>query len=305
LDTNGISPEPRTATGADDKAAGLVQRVRRRMTPSANALRQVWSLLGQHHRLIIEMTRRELRDRYAGQVLGATWAIGHPLFLMALYVFLFAFVFPGRIAELGGTSRGMVTYVLSGLVPWLAFSDGMTRGTEAIIGEGRLVKQVVFPVEVLPIKIALVAFVSQLVTTPILLVVILLADGAIPVTSLLLLPLMVLQLMAMVGLNFALSALTVYFRDLREFVRIFVTAGLFLAPILYRPEWIDHVFAPFALVLQINPFSHLVWCYQDALFYGHIVHPVSWLVVVLLSFAALASGYRLFRRLQPLFGDML
>lgn len=305
MDTNGLTPPQPGAASTDVAHATLAARLRRSVTPWTKTTRQVWSLLAQHHSLITEMTRRELRDRYAGQALGVIWAIGHPLFLMALYVFLFAYVFPGRIADLGGASRGLVTYVLAGLVPWLAFSESMTRGTEAIIGEGRLVKQVVFPVEVLPIKIALVAFVTQVVTAPALFVVILVADGRIPVTAFLLLPLMALQLMAMAGVNFACSALTVFLRDIREFLRVFTTAGLFLAPILYRPEWIEQVFPPFRLILQLNPFSHLVWCYQDALFFGRIAHPISWLVVTILSIAAMLIGFRLFRRLKPLFGDML
>ena len=40
------------------------------------------------------MTRREVSDRYAGQVLGTFWAIGHPLALMAIYVFIFGYVVP-------------------------------------------------------------------------------------------------------------------------------------------------------------------------------------------------------------------
>jgi lipopolysaccharide transport system permease protein len=305
LDTNGRTPTQPIKANTELARRTLAARAHQRLAPWTNAACQIRSLIAQHYRLIAEMTRRELRDRYAGQVLGAAWAIGHPLFLMGLYVFLFAYVFPGRIADLGGSSRGLVTYVLAGLVPWLAFSESMTRGTEAIIVEGRLVKQVVFPVEVLPIKIAVVAFVSQLVTTPVLFVVILIADNGIPTTAFLLLPLMALQLMAMIGVNFALSALTVYFRDIRELVRVFTTAGLFLAPILYRPEWIDQVFAPFGFFLQLNPFSHLVWCYQDALFFGRIMHPTSWLIVSGLSIVILLIGFRLFRRLKPLFGDML
>jgi lipopolysaccharide transport system permease protein len=39
-------------------------------------------LLMRHRDLMVEMARREISDRYSGQVLGALWAFGHPLFLM-------------------------------------------------------------------------------------------------------------------------------------------------------------------------------------------------------------------------------
>lgn len=49
--------------------------------------------------LIGELARRELRDRHTGQLLGVLWAYGHPLLLMLLYTFLFAYVFPARPAS--------------------------------------------------------------------------------------------------------------------------------------------------------------------------------------------------------------
>ena len=56
----------------------------------------------RHRQLTWEMTRREISDRYAGQVLGTFWAVGHPLVLMAIYIFIFGYVFRMKI---GGTLR--------------------------------------------------------------------------------------------------------------------------------------------------------------------------------------------------------
>lgn len=273
--------------------------------PYRDSLIELGRLIRQHRILIWAMTKGELRRRHAGQALGTVWALGHPLFLMALYVFLFAFVFPGRAMDGEMHARSLVAYVLAGLIPWLSFSEALGQGTRAIIGESSLVKQVVFPIEVLPIRSALIAFTGQLISTPVLLLVLFLDPAGMPGTAALLTFLLAVQLAAMVGASYALSALTVYFRDLQELVRVFVTAGLFLAPILYQPAWVDRLFPPFGLMLELNPFTHLVWCYQDAAFFGQIAHPWSWLIVSLLSVLSLSAGYRLFRRLKPLFGDAL
>ena len=48
------------------------------------------------------MAKREIgREALHGQLFGAFWAIGHPLVLMLVYIFVFGFVFQVRI---GGTS---------------------------------------------------------------------------------------------------------------------------------------------------------------------------------------------------------
>ena len=59
------------------------------------------------------------------------------------------------------------TYLLSGLIPWMAFQESMAKGATVIVGNANLVKQVVFPVEVLPVKGVIASFSTQLVATAI------------------------------------------------------------------------------------------------------------------------------------------
>ena len=57
------------------------------------AFRNLLQLLTRHRQLIKEMTWREVTQRYVGHALGMFWTIGQPLFLMAVYVFVFSYVF--------------------------------------------------------------------------------------------------------------------------------------------------------------------------------------------------------------------
>jgi len=252
------------------------------------------------------MTKREVSERYAGQVLGTLWAIGHPVLLMALYVFIFAFVFPTRLGLTEDLPRTYVVYILSGLIPWITFADSMNKSAVAITGNAGLVKQVAFPLEVLPVKVVLAASVTQLVATPLLLIYAVLVDPlGLPITALALPGLFALQVLAMIGFAYLLASLTVFIRDLREVVQVFTTAGLFLAPILILPTWLAKAWKPLLLVLYLNPFSHLVWCYQDLLYFGRIAHPFSWAFFVPFSILIFYGGYRVFRKLKVLFGDLL
>ncbi|MCH9008797.1 hypothetical protein IIA29_12485, partial [candidate division KSB1 bacterium] len=64
------------------------------------------------------VAKREISQRYAGQVLGTLWAIGHPLLLMGLYVFVFAYIFRLRLNLSEEMPRGAAIYILCGLIPW-------------------------------------------------------------------------------------------------------------------------------------------------------------------------------------------
>ena len=268
-----------------------------------SATRLALRLLTRHRELTWEMTKREIGDRYAGQFLGPIWVIGHPLLLMALYVFLFAYVFPARVGTSG--PAGLSTYILSGLIPWMAFSESLAKGSSVLVSTAGLVRQVVFPLEVLPVKSVLASFVTQLVATVLLLAYNLVVGMPIKLIVLSLPLLFVLQLLAMCGTCYLLSAVGAYFRDLKDVVQVFLNAGLFLAPILYVPEVLARLPRPLTAALAFNPFSHLVWCYQDAIYFGRFAHPTSWAIFALLSILVFAAGFKVFEKLKHLFGDIL
>lgn len=267
-----------------------------------SAFTELSKLLTRHRELMFELARRDISDRYAGQALGLFWAVAHPLFLMALYVFIFAFVFKAKV---GGTLEmplDYTSYILSGLIPWMAFQESMNKSCSAITANASLVKQVVFPIEVLPAKGVLSSLLPQFVSTAILIIYVIVTARHLPETYLLLPILLSLQLMAMMGVAYFLSAIGTYFRDIKDFVQLFGTAGMYVMPVFYLPGWMPEIFKP---VLYVNPFSYLVWCYQDALYFGKITHPWAWVVNITLSFIVFTLGYRLFRKLKPGFGNAL
>lgn len=260
------------------------------------AFREVALLLTKHRELTLAMAKRELSDRYVGQALGMLWVIGHPLFLTGLYIFVFSVVFKTR---LGGTVEmplDYTTYVLSGLVAWLAFSEAMSKSCVAITGNASLVKQVVFPLEILPVKTVLASLVTMLVSLVVLVAYVLITHETLPVTYALLPLVVLLQLVLMMGVAYILSSVGAYFRDIKDFVQMFATAGIFLLPIVYLPGWVPPLFKP---IIYLNPLSYLIWCYQDILYFGRIEHPWAWVVTSILSFVTFTIGYRLFRKLKP------
>lgn len=269
---------------------------------NANALVEAIRVLFAYLPLSMEMARRELRTQYSGQVLGIWWAAGHPLFLMALYVFIFSAVFKVRVGGTYELPLDYTTYLLVGLVPWLTIQQVMMRACTALTGNANLVKQVVFPLEVLPATAVGVNLLPFIVGLSALVIYVVGRYGALPVTYALLPVLLVLQVMAMLGLAFAFAAIAVFFRDLKDLVQVFATAGVFLMPIFYLPEWVPALFKP---VLYLNPFSYMGWCYQDALYFGRFEHPWAWGVFAIGSVLTFVAGYRLFRWLKPHFGNAL
>lgn len=265
-------------------------------------VRDVLRICRKHPDLIWEMARREIADRYAGQALGIFWAFCHPVFLIGLYVFIFAFVFQQKVGGTVDLPLDYTAYLLSGLVAWLGIQDGLVKSCTIITSNKAIVKQTVFPLEVLIIKSMAVSLFPQLVSFVILIAYVLLTHGSLHLTYLLLPALVAVQLIGMIGIAFLLAPVGAYLRDVKDVVQLFASAGVFLLPVFYLPMWVPELFRP---ILYLNPFSYIIWCYQDVLYYGRFEHPWAWLVAVSLNLIFFSLGYRLFRKLKPTLGNLL
>jgi lipopolysaccharide transport system permease protein len=269
---------------------------------NAQAFSEAISLIIRYRTLILEMARRELLDRYAGQALGLFWTIAHPIFMMGLYVFIFVVVFKTKIGDGVTMPLDYTTYILAGLIPWLGVQEALSKASTAVTSNANLVNQVIFPVEVLPVKATLATGFTQVISIVLLLLYVLIYQGVAWATFILIPLLMLLQMMMLIGFGFLLAATGVFFRDLKDFVQLYCIAGAYLVPVFYLPEWVPGLFKT---VIYSNPFSYMVWCYQDAIYYGRIEHPIAWVVFPLSSILVFLIGYRVMRRLKPMLGNVL
>jgi lipopolysaccharide transport system permease protein len=268
----------------------------------AIAIRDSIALMWRDRSLCGELVKRELTVQYAGQVLGTFWVIGHPAALLLIYIFVFVFVLKVRISQGIDLPRDYTNYILAGLVPWLAIAQLLGRSCTALIGQANLVKQVIFPIEVIPVGGAIVSLVPLAVGS-VAIVLYQLASAQPPSWILVLAPAFLLQLFAFLcGIAFFLSAITPFFRDVKDFVTVFVTAGVYLIPAFYLPSWVPALFVP---VLYVNPFSYPIWVFQDIFYFGRIEHRFAWAIFFVLSLVSLSFGFRLFKRLKPYVANAL
>jgi len=268
----------------------------------AQAFAELAQLLTQRRSLTWEMARREVASEHSGKHLGRFWGLFQPLALLAVYAVVYGIVFRAKIGGTFELPRNYTIYLLSGLVPWFAFQLAMAKSAAVIPTNAALVKQVVFDLNVLPIATALAACLPLVLGVGFIGVYTLVVYGTLPLTYLALPLLVVLQVFAMGGVAYALAALGTFVKDVRDVVQLSAIVLIFLMPIVYLPGSVPAAFNP---LLWLNPFTYMVYCYQDALYFGRIAHPVSWVAFGVGSLFVFALGYRLFRRVKPYFGNVL
>ncbi len=273
------------------------------LSPSRNA-RALWITVKQIYKyqdLLREMVHRELSAAHAQHGFGGIWIYVHPLVMVGTYLLIFGFVLGNKLAITGEFPGDYPSYILAGLVPWLMMQAAIVRGPSALISSANLVKQVVFPIEVLPIASVIAATIPHL---PSLGVVMLykLSVGGLGWIVIFLPAVLVVHFILATGLSFALAAITPFFRDLRDIVTVFVSVVMYMMPTVYLPDWMPRALRP---IIYLNPFSYVVWVYQDILFFGVFRHPYAWLVMLVFALLALGIGYRTFEKLKPYYGNAL
>jgi len=261
--------------------------------------------LVRHRELAWALTRRELFQPFAGSAFGVAWALLHPLLAMLVYVLVFSLIFRIRFGDTGGEiPLDYTTYVLAGLVSWQTWATVLSQSCTSVVGSADLVRQADFPSEVLPLRTTLAALVPQLVGLLVVMAYVVVRHGWVPWTWTLLPVALAVQGVAMLGLAYALAALCVFVRDVKEVVGVFVMMGVFLTPAFYTPSTTADL-PLMRAVLIVNPFTHFMRVFRDCLFWGRIEHPLSWALAIGLAALGLGLAWRAYQRLAHFFGNFL
>lgn len=245
-------------------------------------------------RLIVNFCRMNLADRYLGSVLGGTWAILNPLFMFALFTFVFGFVFKAKLANADST-MGYSIWLISGYGPWLAITEAFTSSSNSIIGNSGLIKNMSFKTEILPISMTFLGFVPLAVSIVFLLLLqIINGDGL--SWRLILIPLIAaIQFTFLVGIGIFLAILNTFIRDFGIVLPNLLMILLFSTPIFYPIEAMPSIVRALTV---INPFYIIVQSYRFAILDNQIFPTISLMILLIVSIILIWIGLGVFRRIK-------
>jgi lipopolysaccharide transport system permease protein len=254
------------------------------------------ALLWRHRVLLWQTTRNELRARYAGSVLGMTWLVFYPLLFLGIYTAIYLFVYQVRSASFE-TPQEFVALVFCGLIPFLGFAESLGSGLPSVSSNAPLIKNTLYPVDLIPAKAVLVSQSTQLVGLG-LLVAAVTVMGHLSWYILWLPVVWVLQVMFTLGLIWILSSLNVYLRDLQNVMAVVILMLMVASPIAYT---LDMVPERMRFILALNPLYYIITAYQDCVFLGR--SPRLLWPLVGLGAGGFWVGHWFFNRMKKVFID--
>ena len=261
----------------------------------------VASVLRNQH-LIRLLVTREVAGRYRGSILGILWSFFNPVFMLAVYTFVFSVVFKARWGS-GGESRAEFAMILfAGLLVFNVFAECIGRAPGLILGNCNYVKKVIFPLEILPWVSFGAALFHFFVSFGVWLLFYCCIFG-LPQPTIFLFPLILLPLaMLVMGLSWFLAALGVFLRDVSQVVGIVITISMFLSPIFYPLSVIPEKYRRW---LFCNPLTFLIEQARGVLIFGESMDWRGLILITVLAFLLAWGGFAWFQKTRKGFADVL
>jgi ABC-type polysaccharide/polyol phosphate export permease len=240
--------------------------------------------------LLGTLVERQLRLRSKRSVFGVVWPVAAPLFLLALYLYVFGSVFDVPVEDYG-------VYLFAGLLPWTFLVQASHDALQSISFEPDLVRRAPLPYHYLPLaRVAVMAIPFAVLLAGFVTFLLVGGDGgfrpallpllAVPVASVLLLVATVAMLLAL---------LDVFSRDLRYVLHNLFTVWFFLVPIVYSGRMVsDRVRA----ITAADPMRWIIEGFRDVLYDGRVTSPLMHGLTLAGCTALFAAGLTLFRRLS-------
>lgn len=252
----------------------------------------------RHHIFLLrELVKRDFQGRYAGSLLGFVWSLVQPLWLIALFTFVFSTIM--KITPLGARTEHFAVFLFGGLLPWTALHEGVLRSSTAITDNASLVKKLRFPSEILVLAVVLAALLHQAIAAAVF-VAVLVSVGEFSAQGLpLLLVAVPLQVGLTLGLGLLVAAVHVFFRDTAQLLAMLFQVWFYLTPIVYPLALVPERFRPW---LALNPLTSLVDLYRRA-FLGGEAGEAGMIPLIVAVFMIMFAGLWLFRSLKPTFVD--
>jgi len=271
-----MTPDPPTAPTLEADAEGWITARPPRAAEVVLRLLTLPRMIRDHRDLIGTSVRREIDGRFSGTALGWVWPLVHPLFLFAVYYFIFTELLDFKMPDVPEDKKAALgVYMFVGIMAWTALAETILRGTSSITDNGNLIKKLSFPAEILPLNIALASVVTHLFALVVFLVACLVTPiWPLPTAAVAWVPVIVLvQVLFAYGLALLLSTLHVFLRDTLQLVTIFVTVWMFVTPLFWAPQGMRSAeeWMPF---IRANPVYHLVQAWRGALM-GDVYVPPS------------------------------
>lgn len=241
--------------------------------------------------LLSELIARDIKIKYRKSVLGVLWTLLNPLFMMIILSIVFMNLFRFDVEY-------FPVYLLSGQLIFNFYSESTNTSMSAIMDNGPLIKKIYVPKYLFVLSRVSSSTINLLASFTALICVMLAMRVELHYMVLLApIPLFFLIVFSL-GVGLILSAITVKFRDVMHLYSVFVTALMYLTPVIYPmsilPEWLEPI-------VRLNPITNILQMFRNVMLYNTLPDLMSLAMAIVECAVMLSLGLYVFYKNQDEF----
>lgn len=241
--------------------------------------------------LLKELVVKDVKVKYRRSVLGLAWSVLNPLLMMLVITAVFSRIFKMNI-------ENFPAYYIVGSLIFNFNSEATVLAMNSIRGASGLIKKVYIPKYIFPLEKVLFAFVNALFSLIAVAIVLLILRVHVTWTIVLFPIPLIYTLIFSTGLGLILSSLNVFFRDTEHLYGVWITAWMYLTPIIYPMEMLPAIMQK---LMVFNPLYHYVEYFRQVILYGMIPGLKENLVCIGFAGLFLGIGLLFFKKKQDQF----
>jgi ABC-type polysaccharide/polyol phosphate export permease len=253
--------------------------------------------LYKYRELLVMIAVRDIKVRYKQSLMGFFWAILMPVLIVASGILV---RYGYSIASHKPLDMADLVSVATKSVPWAFFVSTIRFSSLSLIGNQNLVTKVYFPKEIFPMAVVLSQLFDLMIATSVLVVLLAVARLHVTVQLLWAAPLMAIVIVMALGVGLLVSAGSLFYRDVKYIVEVFLTFAIFFTPVFYDVS----MFGQKGRFLLLNPIAPLLEGFSD------IVHgnglQWNWIFYsIAVALVMLLGAYLVFKKAEPNFAQSI
>lgn len=241
--------------------------------------------------LIIQLVQRDFKVRYKRSVLGVFWSFLNPLLTMIVQYIVFSQLFKSDIDN-------YPVYLLSGLVVFNFFNEGVNVALGSIVGNASLITKVYIPKYIYPVTRVLSSGINLLMSLIPLVIAAVITGERITRAYLMVPYILLCVIIFTIGLGMILAAAMTFFRDIQFLWGIISMIWMYLTPLFYPISIIPEQFRN---VIEGNPMYLFVSAMRSIVMEGIAPRPILFFQCTVISLLMLGVGCIVFKKTQDRF----
>lgn len=246
--------------------------------------------------LLLQLTQREIKARYKQSFVGYAWVIFNPLAQLLVYSFVFSVIF-----RFPTNNIPYVIFLYAALLPWGLLQGSISSATQCLVDNSALIRKVAFPREVIPYSVVLAKIVDFLISGLIFVGFMIAFHVPFSATTIVIIPLFIIQMLLTIGISLMLSAFNLFYRDIQYLANLLLMLWMYMTPIVYPLSLVP---LRYVWLYKLNPMVGIIEGYRSALFN----YPFEWSIIgwsAVVSIIVFFVGFFIFKKSERMFADIV